>query len=110
MIQRIEFAQDQVDWLRQPEIPHVAGHDPERQAETARLLTAQPALSGGETQAIHLDALASQRDGRCSRPTCQVTCGFELGENPAEDALPCLLVPGKMKVEELVVILCRHSI
>ena len=47
---------------------------------------------------------------RLLRPTCQVTCGFEVPQNPAKHALPGRLVPGQMKCEELVVIPCRHSI
>src|SRR5947209_465400 len=105
MIERIEFAQYQVDWFRQPEMPHVTADDTKRQPQTSRLLTGQPTHSWGEIHAVHLGALARQHEGRCSCPTCQVTCGFEVQQNLAKHALPGRLVPGQVKCEELVVIL-----
>jgi hypothetical protein len=35
VIEHIEFAQYQIDWFRQPEMPHVTADDAKRQAETS---------------------------------------------------------------------------
>lgn len=46
MIERIEFAQDKVHRLREPEMPHVARHHAQRQAHTPGFFAGQPAHGG----------------------------------------------------------------
>ena len=104
MIEGIEFAQYQIDWFRQPEVPHVTGYDPERQTETPGLLAGQAAHRGGDIDAVHPDPFTCQRERRRSCSTCQVAGRFKVRQDPAKHLLSGRFVPRQVKCEELVVI------
>jgi hypothetical protein len=110
VIERIKFAQDEVDRFRQPQIPHIGVNDVQRQALTAGLLARQTAHHRGKIYAPHADSPARQLQGRCAGTAGQVARGRNTWQNAPQHCLARLLEPREMKGEQLIVVLRQPTI